>query len=302
MKFRRTRTQGPVNVGGLPDNDKHSKQPDLSYSDELAWFLQCKARDRTRSSADYFNDLLPLLADKFRAPSRAGASGTCALVSELVDCWRVQTMSRPVRDAALCVAVASSLSARDADRRPEVSLRRGDVTAGNFPPEVSMRRGETSRGSAPPSSYEEVSISRNRPPMAPSSSSASAGFGVGSTSSAPSMRISSSSSTLPPDAARAGAAMAGSGLGDSAAGAGHRADRSRFGIDASSGVPLSKVRRRSYHYRCCCAFTDCCPCCGGSGRSRTLRAFALSSPLLPDWTPRSCWRDSGPSARSAVLI
>ena len=248
-------------------------------------------------------------------------------------------MSRPVRDAALCVAVASSLSARDADRRPEVSLRRGDVTAGNFPPEVSMRRGETSRGSAPPSSYEEVSISRNRPPMAPSSSSASAGFGVGSTSSAPSMRISSSSSTLPPDAARAGAAMAGSGLGDSAAGAGastsasagagdagaaetrlrtdsgfgsvgsmsdssagHRADRSRFGIDASSGVPLSKVRRRSYHYRCCCAFTDCCPCCGGSGRSRTLRAFALSSPLLPDWTPRSCWRDSGPSARSAVLI
>ena len=79
MRFRRTRSQGPLNIGGLADDDKQSKMPDLSHSDELAWFLQCLKRDRSRPSVDYFRQLLPLVADRLGFPStrRDTTSGTC---------------------------------------------------------------------------------------------------------------------------------------------------------------------------------------------------------------------------------
>ncbi len=63
--MRRTRTQGPLNVGGYGDqNDLKSKFPDMAASQYLASFLECTVRDRSQSSADYFRTLLPRVADK----------------------------------------------------------------------------------------------------------------------------------------------------------------------------------------------------------------------------------------------
>ncbi len=83
MRFRRTRTQGPLNVGGVADDDRRSKCPDLSHSEELAAFFNCLVRDRSRPSTEYYRELLPLVAEKLGFPiNRNPTSGTicCFLV------------------------------------------------------------------------------------------------------------------------------------------------------------------------------------------------------------------------------